>query len=83
MSHVEDGVASASSAGHALASIIQGSESMQKMVTQIAAAATQQSYSTQSVSASVNEIASIIGTQRPARSNPWRLVSNLLCWRTN
>jgi methyl-accepting chemotaxis protein len=61
MSHVEDGVASASSAGHALASIIQGSESMQKMVTQIAAAATQQSYSTQSVSASVNEIASIIG----------------------
>jgi methyl-accepting chemotaxis protein len=34
---------------------------MQKMVTQIAAAATQQSHSTQSVSANVNEIASIIG----------------------
>jgi methyl-accepting chemotaxis protein len=41
-------------------SIIHGSESVQKMVTQIAAAATEQSHSTQSVTASVNEIASII-----------------------
>jgi len=50
----------ARSAGEALSSIIQGSESVQKMVTQIAAAATEQSYSTQSVSVNVNEIASII-----------------------
>jgi len=49
------GVASARSAGEALTSIIHGSESMQKMVTQIAAAATEQSYSTQSVSTNVNE----------------------------
>jgi methyl-accepting chemotaxis protein len=60
MSHVQSGADSARSAGDALTSIIQGSESVQKMVTQIAAAATQQSYSTQSVSANVNEIASII-----------------------
>jgi methyl-accepting chemotaxis protein len=60
MSHVESGVASARSAGEALTSIIHGSESMQKMVTQIATAATEQSYSTQSVSTNVNEIASII-----------------------
>jgi methyl-accepting chemotaxis protein len=37
-----------------------GSESVLKMVTQIAAAGTEQSYSTQSVSAGVGEIASII-----------------------
>jgi methyl-accepting chemotaxis protein len=60
MSHVQSGVDSARSAGDALASIIHGSESVQKMVTQIAAAATEQSYSTQSVSASVSEIASIV-----------------------
>ena len=60
MSHVESGVASARSAGEALDSIIHGSESVQKMVTQIASAATEQSYSTQSVVTSVNEIASII-----------------------
>jgi methyl-accepting chemotaxis protein len=60
MGHVQSGVASARSAGEALTSIIHGSESMQKMVTQIAAAATEQSYSTQSVSANVNEIATII-----------------------
>jgi len=58
--HVESGVKSARSAGEALTSIIHGSESMQKMVTQIAAAATEQSYSTQSVAANVNEIATII-----------------------
>jgi methyl-accepting chemotaxis protein len=60
MAHVEGGVESARSAGKALDSIIHGSESVQKMVTQIASAATEQSYSTQSVVASVNEIASII-----------------------
>ena len=60
MGHVQSGVDSARSAGAALSSIIHGSESVQKMVTQIAAAATEQSYSTQSVSANVNEIATII-----------------------
>jgi len=60
MSHVQSGVLSARSAGEALESIIHGSESMQQMVTQIAAAATEQSYSTQSVTDSVNDIASII-----------------------
>jgi methyl-accepting chemotaxis protein len=60
MHHVQDGVNSARSAGEALTSIIHGSESVQKMVTQIAAAATEQSHSTQSVSANVGEIATII-----------------------
>lgn len=60
MSYVQSGVDSANSAGEALASIIHGSESMQKMVTQIAAAATEQSYSAQSVTSNVNEIAAII-----------------------
>jgi methyl-accepting chemotaxis protein len=60
MGYVQSGVDSAKSAGEALTSIIYGSESVQKMVTQIAAAATEQSYSTQSVSANVNEIAVII-----------------------
>jgi methyl-accepting chemotaxis protein len=60
MSHVHNGVESARSAGEALNSIINGSESVQRMVTQIAAAATEQSYSTQSVSENVNEIAMII-----------------------
>jgi len=67
MAHVESGVESARSAGDALNSIIQGSESVQKMVTQIAAAATEQSYSTQSISTNVNEIASII--QKTAASS--------------
>jgi len=60
MSRVESGVDSARSAGEALSSIIEGSGSVQKMVTQIAAAATQQSYSTQSVSSNVEEIVSVI-----------------------
>jgi methyl-accepting chemotaxis protein len=60
MSHVQSGVDSARSAGEALTSIIHGSESVQRMVTQIAAAETEQSYSTQSVAANVNEIAAII-----------------------
>jgi len=60
MEQVNSGVKSARTAGEALASIIQGAESVQKMVTQIASASTQQSYSTQSVNESVNEIAGII-----------------------
>jgi methyl-accepting chemotaxis protein len=60
MAHVKSGVDSARSAGEALDSIIHGSESVQKMVTQIASAATEQSHATQSVVASVNEIASIV-----------------------
>jgi methyl-accepting chemotaxis protein len=67
MRHVQSGVGSARSAGEALTSIIHGSESVQKMVTQIATAATEQSYATQSVSANVAEIASII--QRTAASS--------------
>ena len=67
MSHVQSGVHSARSAGEALTSIIQGSESVQKMVTQIASAATEQSYSTQSVVTNVNEIVSII--ERTAASS--------------
>ena len=60
MRHVETGVSLAQSAGDALSSIIQGSEAVQRMVTQIASASSQQSYATQSVNASVNEISSII-----------------------
>ena len=60
MRHVESGVGSARSAGDALASIIQGSEAVQRMVTQIASATTEQSYATQSVNANLNEISSII-----------------------
>jgi methyl-accepting chemotaxis protein len=62
MTQVQSGVDSAHSAGEALTSIIHGSESVQKMVTQIAASATEQSYSARSVTANVNEIASIIQT---------------------
>ena len=60
MHQVESGVGSARSAGDALASIIQGSEALQKMVSQIATASTQQSFATQSVNANVNEISRII-----------------------
>jgi methyl-accepting chemotaxis protein len=60
MLHVESGVGSARSAGDALANIIQGSEALQRMVTQIAAASAQQSYVTQSVNDNVNEISRII-----------------------
>jgi methyl-accepting chemotaxis protein len=67
MGHVQSGVNSARSAGEALSSIIHGSESVQKMVTQIASAATEQSYSTQSVVTNVNEIVSII--ERTAASS--------------
>jgi methyl-accepting chemotaxis protein len=73
MSHVQSGADSARSAGDALTSIIHGSESVQKMVTQIAAAATEQSYSTQSVSQNVNEIASII--QQTAASSQHSVAS--------
>jgi len=60
MTQVETGVASARSAGNALASILQGSEAMQQMVTEIAAASTQQSHATQSVNGNVQEITRII-----------------------
>src|SRR5665213_9783 len=55
MTQVESGVASARSAGNALASILEGSEAMQQMVTEIAAASTQQSHATQSVNGNVQE----------------------------
>ncbi|HEY2037529.1 MAG TPA: methyl-accepting chemotaxis protein, partial [Steroidobacteraceae bacterium] len=57
---VESGVASARSAGDALASILEGSEAMQQMVTEIAAASAQQSQATQSVNGNVQEITRII-----------------------
>jgi methyl-accepting chemotaxis protein len=60
MRHVESGVDSARSAGEALTSIIVGSEAVQRMVTQIASASTQQSHATQSVNANLAEISSII-----------------------
>jgi len=59
MSHVETGVGSARSAGAALASIIQESEAVQRMVTQIAGASAQQSSSTQFVNAALIKIAGI------------------------
>ncbi len=55
--HVETGVRSARSAGDALTSIIQGSEAVQRLVTQIAGASAQQSSSTQSVDANLKRIA--------------------------
>ena len=67
MSYMHCGVESARSAGEALTSIIHGSESMQMMVTQIAAAATEQSFSTESVSDSLGEIAAI--TKQAAASS--------------
>jgi methyl-accepting chemotaxis protein len=60
MDQVQSGVESANSAGESLASIIQGAESVQKNVTQIAAASTEQSYSMQSVNESVNQVARFI-----------------------
>lgn len=65
MHRVQSGVSSARSAGEALANIIQGSESMQKMVTQIAVASTEQSAATLSVNRSLDEIADL----RAKRSN--------------
>ncbi len=59
MSHVETGVGSARSAGDALASIIQQSGEVQRMITQIAGASATQSTSTQSVNAALVEIAGI------------------------
>ena len=60
MRYVETGVESAHSAGESLASIIEGAESVQKLVTQIAAASTEQSYAAQSVDSNVSEIARVI-----------------------
>jgi methyl-accepting chemotaxis protein len=59
MSHVETGVGSARSAGDALASIIQQSGAVQRMITQIAGASAEQSTSTQSINAALIEIAGI------------------------
>jgi len=59
MSHVETGVGSAQFAGDALASIIQESEAVQRMVTEIACASAQQSASTQSVNAALIKIEGI------------------------
>ncbi len=67
MEQVKSGVASANSAGDALTSIINGSVSVQKMVTQIAAAATEQSYSTQTVVNTMGEITAIV--ERTASSS--------------
>lgn len=60
MKQVEGGVQSARSAGDALASILESSEAMQQMVTEIAAASSQQSQATQSVNGNVQEITRII-----------------------
>ena len=60
MTQSQLGADSARSSGEALNRIIFGSESMQKMVTQIAVAAMEQSHSTQSASANACEIALII-----------------------
>jgi methyl-accepting chemotaxis protein len=62
MGHVEGSVGSARLAGEALARIIEGSEAVQRMVTQIATASSQQSYATQSVNANLGEICGIIET---------------------
>ncbi len=59
MTYVESGVASARSAGEALASIIEGSEALQRMVTKIATASSEQSAATQSVNDNLAEIARI------------------------
>jgi methyl-accepting chemotaxis protein len=67
MEQVKSGVASANSAGDALTSIISGSVSVQKMVTQIAAAATEQSYSTRTVVNTMGEITAIV--ERTASSS--------------
>jgi methyl-accepting chemotaxis protein len=60
MEHVESGVASATSAGNALANIIEGSGALQRMVSQIASASMQQSSATQSVNESLTEISRIV-----------------------
>ena len=57
MREVESGVTFVRSAGEALTSIIQGSEAVQQMVTQIAAASSEQSAATHSVNENLNEIA--------------------------
>jgi methyl-accepting chemotaxis protein len=69
MVQVASGVSSARSAGLVLESIIQGSEEVQKMVTQIASASAQQSYSTQSVNATLNKIAGIMESTTSGAEN--------------
>jgi methyl-accepting chemotaxis protein len=69
MRHVESGVSSARSAGEALKSIIHGSEAVQRMVTQIASASTEQSQATRSVNDNLNEIASILERTTSSSAN--------------
>ena len=57
--NVELGMNSARSAGDALVSIIEGAEALQRMVTQIAHASSEQSTATQSVNENLAEIARI------------------------
>lgn len=57
--NVEHGINSARSAGEALASIIEGSGALQRMVTQIATASSEQSAATQCVNSNLSEIARI------------------------
>lgn len=59
LSDVERGIESAHSAGDTLASIIQGSEAVQRMVSQIASACSEQSGATQSVNNNLSQIARI------------------------
>ena len=78
MKQVESGVASARSAGDALASILEGAEAMQQMVTEIAAAASQQSQATQSVNGNVQEITRIIELTTDSSTRAVEACSRLL-----
>lgn len=59
LTQVEGGVLSARSAGDALTSIIQGSESVQRMVSEIASASSEQAAASLSVNTNLHEIARI------------------------
>ncbi|MDP9038924.1 MAG: methyl-accepting chemotaxis protein [Acidobacteriota bacterium] len=58
--YMETGVASAHSAGHALEDIIQGSAALQKMVTEIATASSEQTFAASSVNANLQEMTGVI-----------------------
>ena len=77
MLYVESGVTSARSAGEALASIIEGSEALQRMVTEIANASSEQSAATQSVNANLNEIARISVNTTGSSANAVRACDHL------
>ena len=74
---VERGITSARSAGEALSSIIKGSEALQRMVTQIAAASSEQSAATQSVNDNLSEIARISVNTTGSSANAVRACDNL------